>query len=251
VVSPVGPNGAPNPKGSFERAGANTIYREQGQRMIPIKFSVRDRDLGSAVDEAKEKVKDLIPRGYRAVWSGEFEQMQDAEQRLIVIIPASILLIFLLLYFAFHSVIDACLVLVNVLALSLGGIWALLLTDTNFSVSAAVGFISIFGVAIMDGLLLVSYFNQNRAHGMPVYEAIMDGAAVRVRPVLMTGLTAILGLLPAALATRIGSETQKPLAIVVIGGMVTTLFLTRYLMPVLYSFYGHREPPAGASSLAH
>ena len=122
---------------------------------------------------------------------------------------------------------------------------------TNFSVSAAVWFISIFGVAIMDGLLLVSYFNQNRAHGMPVREAILDGAAVRVRPVLMTGLTAILGLLPAALATRIGSETQKPLAIVVIGGMISTLFLTRYLMPVLYSFYGHREPPAGAGGMAH
>ena len=251
VVSPVGANGAPDPSGSFERAGANTIYREQGQRMIPIKFSVRDRDLASAVEEAKEKTKELVPAPYRTVWSGEFEQMQDAEARLIIIIPASLLLIFLLLYFAFHSVIDASLVLVNVLALSLGGIWALLLTDTNFSVSAAVGFVSIFGVAIMDGLLLVSYFNQNRIHGMLVMEAILDGAAVRVRPVLMTGLTAILGLLPAALATRIGSETQKPLAIVVIGGMITTLFLTRYLMPVLYSFYGHREPPAGASSMAH
>jgi Cu/Ag efflux pump CusA len=251
VVSPVGPNGAPDPNGSFERAGASTIYREQGQRMIAIKFSVRERDLAGAVDEAKEKTKDLFTPPYRAVWSGEFEQMQDAEARLVIIIPASLILIFLLLYFAFHSILDACLVLVNVVALSLGGIWALLLTETHFSVSAAVGFISIFGVAIMDGLLLVSYFNQNRARGMPVWDAILDGAAVRVRPVMMTGLTAILGLLPAALATRIGSETQKPLAIVVIGGMITTLFLTRYLMPVLYSFYGHREPPEGASSMAH
>lgn len=251
VVSPVGPNGEPDPNGSFERAGASTIYREQGQRMIAIKFSVRERDLAGAVDEAKDKTKDLFTAPYRAVWSGEFEQMQDAEARLMIIIPLSLLLIFLLLYLAFHSLLDACLVLVNVVALSLGGIWALLLTETNFSVSAAVGFVSIFGVAIMDGLLLVSYFNQNRAHGMPVEEAILDGAAVRVRPVMMTGLTAILGLLPAALATRIGSETQKPLAIVVIGGMVTTLFLTRYLMPVLYSFYGHREPPEGASSMAH
>jgi len=251
VVSPVGPTGAPDPNGAFERAGASTIYREQGQRMIAIKFSVRDRDLAGAVDEAKEKTKELFVAPYRDVWSGEFEQMQDAEARLIVIIPASLLLIFLLLYFAFRSVLDACLVLVNVLELSMGGIWALLLTDTHFSVSAAVGFVSIFGVAIMDGLLLVSYFNQNRAHGMPVREAILNGGAVRVRPVMMTALTAILGLLPAALATRIGSETQKPLAIVVIGGMVTTLFLTRYLMPVLYSFYGHREPPAGASSMAH
>jgi cobalt-zinc-cadmium resistance protein CzcA len=139
----------------------------------------------------------------------------------------------------------------NVLALSLGGIWALLLTDTNFSVSAAVGFISIFGVAIMDGLMLVSFFNQNRAHGMPVREAILNGAAVRVRAVMMTDLTAIFGLVPTALATRIGSQTQKPLAIVVIGGLVTTLAIARYLMPVLYSFYGHREPPTGTSSMAH
>jgi cobalt-zinc-cadmium resistance protein CzcA len=219
--------------------------------MIAIKFSVRERDLAGAVAEAKEKTNDLLAPPYRAVWSGEFEQMEDAEARLLVIIPASLLLIFLLLYFAFHSILDACLVLVNVVALSLGGIWALLLTETHFSVSAAVGFISIFGVAIMDGLLLVSYFNHNRAQGMAVREAILDGAAVRVRPVMMTGLTAILGLFPAALATRIGSETQKPLAIVVIGGMITTLFLTRYLMPVLYSFYGHREPPAGSSSMAH
>ncbi|MDB5307972.1 MAG: putative silver efflux pump [Gemmataceae bacterium] len=251
VVSPVGPTGAPDPAGSFERAGASTIYREQGQRMIAVKFSVRERDLGGAVGEAKEKVQDLFTSPYRAEWSGEFQEMEEAEGRLMIIVPASLLLIYLLLYIAFHSFVDASLVLVNVLALSLGGIWALLLTDTNFSVSAAVGFVSIFGVAIMDGLLLVSYFNQNRAQGMPLREAIMNGAAVRVRPVMMTALTAIFGLVPAALATRIGSQTQKPLAIVVIGGMTTTLFLTRYLMPVLYSFYGHREPPAGSGGMAH
>ena len=156
-----------------------------------------------------------------------------------------------MLYLAFHSVIDGCLVLVNVIALSLGGIWALLLTETNFSVSAAVGFISIFGVAIMDGLLLVSYFNKMRAQGAPLREAIMQGADKRVRPIMMTALTAIFGLLPAALSTRIGAQTQRPLAIVVVGGMITTLFLTRYLMPVLYTFYGHREPPMGARGLAH
>ena len=251
VVSPVGPTGAPDPKGSFERAGANTIYREQAQRMIAVKFSVVDRDLGGAVDEAKEKMKDVVPAPYRTVWSGEFEQMEDAEGRLLIIIPASLLLIFMLLYFAFRSMIDACLVLMNVLALSLGGIWALILTDTNFSVSAAVGFISIFGVAIMDGLMLVSFFNQNRARGLPVREAILNGAAVRVRAVMMTDLTAIFGLVPTALATRIGSQTQKPLAIVVIGGLITTLAIARYLMPVLYSFYGHREPPSGASDMTH
>jgi cobalt-zinc-cadmium resistance protein CzcA len=138
-----------------------------------------------------------------------------------------------------------------VLALAVGGIWTLYLTGTNFSISAAVGFVSLFGVAIMDGLLMISYFNDLRAKGRPVHEAIMEGAAKRVRPVTMTALTAILGLLPAAFSTAIGAQTQRPLAIVVVGGMLTTLFLTRYLMPVLYSFYGHREPVEGASSMAH
>ena len=136
-------------------------------------------------------------------------------------------------------------------ALSLGGVWALYLTGTNFSISAAVGFISIFGVAIMDGLLSISYFNALRAQGVPLSEAILQGAAKRVRPMMMTALTAIFGLLPAALSTRIGAQTQRPLAIVVVGGMIMTLLLTRYLMPVLYSFYGHREVSADAGRLAH
>ncbi len=237
---------------SYLRTGASTIYREQGKRLIAIKFSVSpDRDLASAVAEAQEKVQPLVPTGYRAEWSGEFEQMQKAEGRLMYIIPISLALIFGLLYLSFHNVLDAVVVLSNVAALSLGGIWGLLLTGNHFSISAAVGFISIFGVAIMDGLLLISYFNHMRASGLPVREAIMQGAEKRVRPVMMTALTAIFGLLPAALSTRIGSETQRPLAIVVVGGMISTLFLTRYLMPVLYSFYGHREPPHGAGGMAH
>jgi cobalt-zinc-cadmium resistance protein CzcA len=142
-------------------------------------------------------------------------------------------------------------VLSNVFALAIGGFWGMYFTGTNFSISAAVGFVSLFGVAIMDGLLMISYFNTLRAHGAPLQQAIMEGAAKRVRPVMMTALTALLGLLPAALSTRIGSQTQKPLAIVVVGGMITTLLLTRHLMPVLYSFYGHREPPADAAGLAH
>ena len=129
-------------------------------------------------------------------------------------------MIFVLLYLAFRSLIDALLVLSNVVALSVGGVWALLLTGTNFSISAAVGFISIFGVAIMDGLLSVSYFNSLRSQGVPLREAILQGAGKRVRPVMMTALTAILGLLPAAVSTRIGSQTQRPLAIVVVGGMI-------------------------------
>jgi len=251
LVSPVGKDGKPDPKGQFERSGASTIYREQGNRLIAVKFSVRGRDLAGAVAEAKEVTKNIFEAPYHAVWSGEFQEMEEAEARLMIIIPASLGLILILLYMAFRSLIDSWLVLANVIALSLGGVWALLLTDTYFSISAAVGFVSIFGVAIMDGLLLVSYFNQMRAMGLPLKEAIMQGAEKRVRPVMMTALTAIFGLLPAALSTRIGSQTQRPLAIVVVGGMITTLFLTRYLMPVLYTFYGNREPPEAARGLAH
>jgi cobalt-zinc-cadmium resistance protein CzcA len=251
LVSPVAEDGSPEDGGQFERLGASDIYRENGKRMIAVKFSVRGRDLGSAVDEARSKTNDLFQSPYRAVWSGEFEEMEDAEARLMFIIPLALGLIFILLYTAFGSLLDAVVVISNVFDLAIGGIWALYLTDTNFSISAAVGFVSLFGVAIMDGLLMISYFNALRAHGLPLHEAIMEGAAKRVRPVMMTALTALLGLLPAALSTKIGSQTQRPLAIVVVGGMITTLFLTRYLMPVLYSFYGHREPPAGSGSMAH
>ena len=251
LVTPVGADGAPDPAGQFERAGASDIYREQGKRMIAVKFSVRGRDLGSAVSDAKEKTRDLFQAPYRAVWSGEFEEMEDAETRLMWIIPLSLGLISILLFGAFRSILDSIVVLSNVLAMGIGGIWALYLTGTNFSISAAVGFISLFGVAIMDGLLMVSYFNSLRARGLPLYDAIMEGAGKRVRPVMMTALTAMLGLLPAALSTRIGAQTQRPLAIVVVGGMITTLFLTRYLMPVLYSFYGHREPRAEAGHMVH
>jgi cobalt-zinc-cadmium resistance protein CzcA len=265
LVSPVGRNGAPDDKGSFERAGASTIYREKGKRMIAIKFNVRERDLASAVAEAKEKTKDLFETPYYAVWDGEFNEMEKAQKRLLLIIPLSLGLIFVLLYIAFHSLLDAIVVFSNVIDLSMGGIWALLLTGTHFSIAAAVGFVSLFGVAIMDGLLMISSFNAFRAQGLPLEEAIMKGAGNRVRAVTMTALTAILGLLPAALALRpawdsegvlrwvepIGSQTQRPLAIVVVGGMITTLFLTRYLMPVLYSFYGNRQPPAGGGGMAH
>jgi cobalt-zinc-cadmium resistance protein CzcA len=251
LVTPVGEDGSPDPHGQFERHGASTIYREQGKRLIAIKFSVRGRDLGSAVAEARERTRDLFQSPYRAVWSGEFEQMEEAQGRLRWIIPLSLGLIFILLYTAFRSFLDALVVISNVFDLAIGGIWALYLTGTNFSISAAVGFVSLFGVAIMDGLLMISYFNALRGRGRSLHEAIMEGAAKRVRPVMMTALTAMLGLLPAAVSTRIGAQTQRPLAIVVVGGMVTTLFLTRYLMPVLYSFYGHRQPAADVSHLAH
>ena len=265
LITPITPDGRPAPDGTFVRPGASMIFREQGVRMIAVKFSVRGRDLAGAVDEAKQKTADLIQPPYRTEWSGEFEQMQDSEARLMVIIPVALVLIFALLYLAFGSLLDAVVVLSNVLALTVGGIWALMLTGTNFSTSAAVGFVSLFGVAIMGGLLMVSYFNALRAQGVPLREAIMQGAEKRLRPVVMTGMTAILGLLPAALAVRpawdetghfrliepIGVQTQQPLAIVVVGGMLISLLLTQYLMPVLYSFYGHREPPEGSGGMAH
>lgn len=245
------PDAPLSPTGEFIRNGTSMICREEGQRLAAVKFSVRGRDLAGAVGDAQKAVNAVIPLGYRAEWSGEFKNMEEGEGRLLVIIPLSLGLVFVLLYMAFHSFRDAVVVLFNVVELSLGGLWALFLTGTNFSIAAAVGFTSIFGVAIMDGLLLISAFNQLRAQGHPLYEAIMQGAERRVRPVMMTALTAIFGLLPAALSTKIGAQTQKPLAIVVVGSMITTLFITRYLMPVLYSFYGQRQPPAGASDLSH
>jgi heavy metal efflux system protein len=251
LVTPLGNNGRPNPKADFIRPGGSLITREQGKRFIAVKFSVRDRDLASTIEDAKAKIQDLYPAPYRPVMGGEFEQMQDAESRLILIIPASLALIFLLLYLAFRSLLDVTVILSNVVFSAIGGIWAIYLMNINFSISAAVGFISIFGVGIMDGLLLISYFNDLRAKGLPLHDAIMQGAAMRVRPVMITAWTAILGLLPAAFSTEIGAQTQRPLAIVVVGGMLTTLFLTRYLMPVLYSFYGHRAPVEGASNMAH
>jgi heavy metal efflux system protein len=249
-VTPLDAQGRPSEPGSFLRPGASTIYREQGQRFIAAKFGVRDRDLAGTVAEAKEKVAALIPAGYRAEWSGEFQEMEEAEGRLVKVFGVSLAVIVVLLYLSFRSVLDAAVVFANVLAMGIGGIWALLLAGLNFNISAAVGFISILGVAVMNGLLFVSTFNGLRAQGVELGEALIQGTARLVRPLTMTALAAILGLLPAALSTKIGSQSQQPLAIVVVGGMLATLLLLN-LVPVLYSFYGKRQPPEGAGDLAH
>ncbi len=232
-------------------SGAAYIYREGNQRYLPIKFGVRDRDLASAIHEAMRKVDDpergvKLPEGYELDWSGEFEQMEEANTRLLWIIPISLALIVMLLYSMFSSVKDCLLVMVNVLEAAMGGIFALYLTGTHFSISGAVGFVSVFGVAVQDGVLLVTYCNQMRARGYSVWETCMRGPELRVRPVVMTSLTAALGLFPAAIATSIGSQAQKPLAIVVVGAMLCTLFLTRYMMPILYSYF---PAPRGASGV--
>jgi heavy metal efflux system protein len=251
LVSPVDKYLRIQRDGSFIDPGASTIYRSNGKRMIAIKFSVRGRDLGSAVAEAKEKTKDLWQVPYHPVWSGEFEQMEEANGRLMWMIPLSLALIMVMQYAHFRSIIDTIVIMTNVFDVFVGGVWSLYLTGTNFSVSAAMGFVSLFGIAHMEGLLLISYFNALRAQGLPLHEAIIQGSLKRVRPVMITAMTAILGLLPAAVSTKMGAQTAQPLAIVVVGGMTVTLFLDRYLMPVLYSFYGHREPPAGSGSMAH
>ncbi len=232
--------------------GASYIYRENNRRYIPIKFSVEGRDLASAIAEARRKVDDpktgaRLPAGYRIEWSGEFAQMQEALAGLMLMVPLSIVLIMVLLYTAFSSFKDALLVMAGVLAAAMGGVWALRLTGTTFSISAAVGFISIFGVVVQNGVLLISDFNRMRAVGMPVREAVVRGSEVLLRPVVMIALTAILGLLPAALANSIGSQAQKPLAIVVVGGMLVALLLPQFLIPVLYSFF---PAPAGTPPAA-
>ena len=242
--------GRPDESGSFLRAGASTIYREQGQRFIAIKFEVRGRDLAGAVAEARSKVEPLIQAPYKTEWSGEFRQMEEAERRMARMFAVSLVLISLILYLAFRSFLDAGVVFANVLAMGVGGVWALKVAGLYFNISAAVGFISILGVAVMNGLLFVSAFNGMRAKGIGLRDAVLRGTGQLVRPILMTALAALLGLLPAALSTQMGSESQKPLAVVVVGGMLATILCVN-LVPVLYSFYGSRTPPAGSGDMGH
>jgi heavy metal efflux system protein len=226
------------------KSGASYIYRENNRRYLPIKFSVRGRDLASAIEEAKARVMDpkegaKLPRGYRVEWSGEFAQMQAANALLKVTVPISVFLIVIVLYIMFGSFKDASLVMIGVVVAMIGGVWALAATNTAFSISAAVGFISIFGVVVQNGVLLINDFNRQRESGTPVREAIMAGSVTLLRPVVMISLTAILGLLPAAVATSVGSQAQKPLAIVVVGGMLAAMIFPQFVLPVLYSFFPH------------
>jgi len=220
------------------------IYRESGRRYIAIKFSVRGRDLGSAVIEAQKLVNKNVslPNGYRMTWDGQFNQMKVAQKKLMVIVPLTLLAISLLLYSAFGNFRDALVVLVNVPFAAIGGILILLLTGEIFSISAGIGFLSLFGIAIQDGVILISYINklaQSDHHG--IKETIVEGASLRMRPVLMTALLAGLGLLPAAMSHAIGSEAQRPLALVIVGGMITTTLLTLLVLPVLYAWIRTRE----------
>ena len=222
--------------------GASTIYREENQRFIALKFSIRNRDLGSTIEDAQAQVKKsiLVPPGYYVTWSGEFESQQRAGKRLMVIVPITILCIFFVLYMVFDSLKWSLLIMVNVLIASVGGVVALFLTGTNFSVSSGIGFLAVFGVSVQTGILMISYINQMR-NRMGIHEAALEGAILRLRPILMTGLVAIFGLLPAAFSHAIGSDSQRPLAIVVVGGMLGDLILGLFLLPVIYVWIARKD----------
>ena len=224
--------------------GASFIYRERSQRYIPIKFSVRGRDLGSTVAEAQERVANAVklPNGYRMIWSGEFDSLQAAKQRLMIVIPITLLLILVLLYGLFNSLRDSLLSVAGIPFAIGGGLIALYLAGLDFSVSAAIGFISLFGVAVMDGILNITYFRELRAQGMGVAEAVFHGAEQRMRPMLMTALSAGVGLFPAAISHGIGSQVQRPLATVVVGGMFIGPLLLLIVAPALRKIFLSREP---------
>ena len=237
--------------------GAEAINREGGERYIAIKFSVEGRDLGSTVKEAISRVENNVklPTGYHLEWAGEYASQQRANKRMALVIPITVLAIFLILYTMFRSVKWAMLILVSVVMASIGGPLALFLTHTNFSVSSAVGFLALFGVSVETGVIMIEFINQlrSRRKGMEesseehILEAAVEGAVLRLRPVMMTMLVATLGLLPAAVSHAIGSDSQRPFAIVIVGGLLANLVIGVFLMPALYVWMARQDdvlPPA-------
>jgi heavy metal efflux system protein len=236
--------------------GASFIYRERSQRYIPIKFSVRGRDLGGTVAEAQERIAKAIklPNGYQMLWAGEFDDLQAAKQRLMIVVPITLLLILVLLYGLFNSLRDSLLAVAGIPFSVGGGLIALYFAGLDFSVSAAIGFISLFGVAVMDGILNITYFRELRTQGMDVAEAVFHGAEQRMRPMLMTALSAGVGLFPAAISHGIGSQVQRPLATVVVGGMFIGPLLLLVVAPALRKIFLSRdrapEPESGGEAVA-
>jgi cobalt-zinc-cadmium resistance protein CzcA len=223
--------------------GAAEIYREGSQRYVAIKYGVRGRDLGSTVEEAMKRVTTQVklPTGYTIDWAGEYASQQRAQRRLMLIIPMTLLLIFFILYTMFTSAKWAGLVLLNVAMAPVGGLLALLWTHTNFSVSSGVGFLALFGVSVQTGVIMVEYMNQLRSRGYPVLEAAREGAVRRFRPILMTMLVASLGLVPAATSHGIGSDSQRPFAIVIVGGLMAVLVMSIFLLPTLYVWFAGED----------
>jgi cobalt-zinc-cadmium resistance protein CzcA len=235
--------------------GPEVVNREDAQRRIVIQSNVRGRDIGSFVVEAQSRIeKDVkLPLGYYLTWGGEFENQQRAMQRLYIVVPLAIGLIFLLLYSTFNSLKYATLIIVNLPFALVGGVAALWLRGLNLSLSSAVGFIALFGVAVLNGVVMVSYINQLREQGQAVHQAVLDGASSRLRPVLMTALVASLGFIPMALSTQPGAEVQRPLATVVIGGLITSTVLTLFVLPTLYEWVSRpvavRKPVTAAEKV--
>jgi len=219
------------------RTGSAFVYRDNNMRYMAVKFSIRDRDLGSTIAEAERKVNASVklPKGYKLEWTGEYESEVRASKRLAGMVPLSLLIIFIILFVNFGNLRDVTLIFLTVPFALIGGIAALFITHTNFSISAGIGFIALFGVCIQNGVILISVFKKNLLERQPLDEAVRSGAISRVRPVLMTALMAIFGLLPAAISTGIGSETQKPLAIVIIGGLCTATLLTLLILPLIFN----------------
>ena len=238
-----------------ERDGASEIYREGNQRYVAIKYSVRGRDLGSAVEESIQKVNAQVqlPRGYHIDWEGEYESQKRAEARLFFIVPLTAFFIFMIIYGAFGSAKWACLNLVNMLVAPIGGLLALWVTGTHLSVSSGVGFLALFGVSVQIGVIMVEYINQLRARGRTIEDAAVEGAVRRLRPIMMTMLVATLGLLPAAMSHAIGSDSQRPFAIVIVGGLIADLLMSIFLLPTFYVWWArptdHLPSPEEAKSV--
>ena len=231
--------------------GASWIYHESTQRFIPIKFSVRGRDLGSTVADAQARIARSVklPSGYRMVWSGEFGDLQEAQRRLAIVVPISLVLIFGLLYSLYNSLLECLLTLSGITFAIAGGVLALYISGLNFSISAAIGFVSLFGVSVMNGILLMTYYNQARLRGGTPTEIMLHAASTRMRPLLMTGLCACIGLFPAAISTGIGSQVQRPLATVIVGGMLVGPIMLLIIVPalkIILSRWDHTEPQADA-----
>ena len=216
--------------------GGSEIYREGSRRYVAIKYSVRGRDLGSAVEEAMKKVNEQVqlPLGYRINWEGEYESQKRASARLLIVLPITILIIFIILYTMFKSLKWSLLILANIAVAPIGGLLALLFTGTNFSVSSGVGFLALFGVCVQTGVIMLEYINQLRARHYSIEDAAVHGAVLRLRPIMMTMLVATLGLLPAAVSHAIGSDSQRPFAIVIVGGLIAALLMSIFLLPTLY-----------------
>ncbi|HXZ33655.1 MAG TPA: CusA/CzcA family heavy metal efflux RND transporter [Terriglobales bacterium] len=215
--------------------GAAWIYHESVQRFIPVKFSVRGRDLGGTVEEAQQRIAKNVklPSGYRLIWAGEFGDLQEAKKRLEIIVPISLVLIIGLLYTLFNNLRDCLLALAGIPDAVVGGILALYISGLHFSISAAIGFVSLFGVSVMDGILMITFYNQERVRGFPPLDAMYRAASTRMRPLLMTALSACIGLLPAAISTGIGSQVQRPLATVIVGGMLVGPVMLLLAVPAL------------------